>query len=280
MSQPTYPGGVAAAIGLGGAASVLPAAIPSSPEGWPLVDLHVHPDNSTIDAIAALSREHGVVFGMVEHAGTRENVYPRVLSNDAELLAWTTALNGTGFYKGVQAEWTDWFGCFSKPALATLDYVLTDTMTFPGPAGRRMKLWEKDAVLDDNAERFMDRYVDWHLAILDQQPIDVLANVSWLPAPFADRYETLWSEARIDKVIEAFTRNGIAMEISSGFQLPKPRFLRQAKAAGVKFCFGSNGRYPAMGRLDYALQSARDLALTPAHLWLPGHHGPRGARRV
>jgi histidinol phosphatase-like PHP family hydrolase len=246
-----------------------------SAEGWPLLDLHVHPDNSTLDAIVALSRERGVAFGMVEHAGTKENVYPRVLSNDAELREWTTALAGRGVYKGVQAEWTDWADCFSRPALATLDYVLTDTMTFPGPDGRRMKLWEKEAVLDADPERFMDRYVGWHLEILDRQPIDVLANVSWLPAPFAERYEALWTEARIASVVEAFIRNGIAMEISAGFLLPKLRFLRQAKAAGVKFCFGSNGRYPAMGRLDYALQCARDLGLTPADVWLPGQNGPR-----
>lgn len=258
----------------------LPADLPLSPEGWPLVDLHVHPDNSTLAAITALSQERGVVFGMVEHAGTKENVYPRVLSTDAELLDWTTALAGQGVFKGVQAEWTDWAVGFSTQALGTLDYVLTDTMTFPGPDGRRMKLWEKEAVLDANPERFMDHYVDWHLQILEQSPLDVLANVSWIPTPFAERYKALWTEARMAKVIEAFVRHGIAMEISAGFQLPRLRFLREAKAAGVRFCFGSNGRYPAMGKLDYALQCARDLELTAAHLWLPEGNGPRGARRA
>jgi hypothetical protein len=27
----------------------------------------------------------------------------------------------------------------------------------------------------------------------------------------------------------------------------------------VKFCFGSNGRYPAMGQLDYSVQMAKEL---------------------
>jgi len=251
---------------------------PLSPEGWPLVDLHAHPDNSTVDAIVALAPQRGVMLGMVEHAGTRENVYPRVLSHDAELRDWTAALEGRGVYKGVQAEWTDWAGCFSKSALGTLDYVLTDTMTFPGPAGRRMKLWEPSAVIDDDAERFMGAYVEWHLAILSQQPIDVLANVSWLPAKFADRYETLWTDTRVATVVAAFVRHGVAMEISAGFRLPHLRFCRIAREAGVKFCFGSNGRYPAMGRLEYSLQLARELALTPADFWLPGDAGPRAAR--
>lgn len=270
--------GAAMACGMTVAGCATRSDIPASPEGLPLVDLHVHPDNSTVDAIVALSREQGVKYGMVEHAGTKENVYPRVLSNDEELLSWTSALEGKGVYKGVQAEWLDWSGCFSKKALATLDYVLTDTMTFPGPGGKRMKLWEKEAVIEDSADFFMNDYVDWHLRILNEQPIDMLANVSWLPGKFAKSYATLWTQRRIEMVVGAFLEQGIAMEISSSFMLPQGHFLRVAKAMGVKFCFGSNGRYPNMGKLDYSLQMARELGLKKSDMWLPGKHGPRAAR--
>jgi len=44
--------------------------------GFQQVDFHVHLDNSTIDQVAALSKERGVKFGIVEHAGTKENKYP------------------------------------------------------------------------------------------------------------------------------------------------------------------------------------------------------------
>lgn len=273
--------GAGAMLAGGGAGGARAAArdpdVPLSPDGLPLVDLHAHPDRSTIDAIVALARERGVKLGMVEHAGTRENVYPRMLSNDAELLAWTRELEGRGVYKGVQAEWIDWSSCFSKRALAALDFVLGDAMTFPGPDGRRMKLWEKEAVIDDDASRFMDRFVEWHVQILHEQPIDLLANVSWLPAKFAADHERLWTERRVTRVVEAFARRGIAMEISSSYQLPKLSFLRIARAAGLKFTFGSNGRYPNMGRLDYSLEMARTLRLTRADVWLPGGKGPRAA---
>lgn len=251
---------------------------PRSPEGLPLVDLHVHPDNSTVEAIVALGKQQGVKYGMVEHAGTRENVYPRMLSNDAELLSWTRELEGKGVFKGVQAEWIDWAGCFSKRALASLDYVLTDAMTIYGPDGRRMKLWEKTAVIDDNAQRFMDRYVEWYLQILAEQPIDLLANVSWLPAKFAEDYDKLWTEQRVSKVLAAFVKQGVALEISSSYKLPKLPFLRQARSAGLKFTFGSNGRYPNMGKLDYSLQAARELGLQAGDMWLPGQAALRAAR--
>ncbi len=270
--------GAATACSLTAAGCATRGKLPATPDGLPLVDLHVHPDNSTVDAIVALSKEQGVLYGMVEHAGTKENVYPRVLSNDEELLSWTGGLEGKGVYKGVQAEWVDWSGCFSKKALGTLDYVLTDTMTFPGPDGRRMKLWEKEAVIDDRADYFMDAYVEWHLQILYEQPVDVLANVSWLPAKFAESYAMLWTPQRVRKVVTAFVKQGVAMEISSSFKLPKIHFLRIAMEGDVKFCFGSNGRYPNMGRLDYSLQTAKELGLKPGDMWLPGKNGARAGQ--
>lgn len=238
----------------------------------PLVDLHVHLDNSTIDKVVELSRQRGVTFGIVEHAGTKENKYPVVLSSDEELGRYLAMLEGKPVYRGVQAEWTDWPGCFSPQMLARLDYVLTDAMTFPGRDGQRVKLWEQDVesrVEMADKQAFMDRYVDWHVEILCKQPIDILANVSWLPKPLASDYEAYWTPVRIRKVAEAAAQHQVALEISSGYRLPKPYFLKIAKAAGVKFSFGSNGRYPHMGRIDYCLQMAKELGLTRADLFVP-----------
>jgi len=255
---------------------------PSPAPGLPRLDLHAHLDGSTIDAVAALGRERGVRLGIVEHAGTKENQYPVVLSNDAELAACLAMLEGKGVYRGVQAEWTDWMGCFSRSALARLDYVLTDAMTYPGKDGRRVKLWEADApnrVDMADPAAFMDRYVDWYVRILEEQPIDVLANVSWLPKPLAPAYDSLWTTARIRRVADAAARLGVAIEISSGFRLPTLGWLRVAREAGVKFCFGSNGRYPKMGLLEYSLKTASDLGLKEADLFTPAPDGRKAVQR-
>ncbi len=259
-----------------GASATRPAA------ALPLVDLHVHLDNSSIDQVLPLSRERGVKFGIVEHAGTRENQYPVVLSNDEELRAHIRNLDGKGVYKGVQTEWTDWRECFSREALGGLDYVLTDAMTFPGRDGKRVKLWEKDAadrVDMTDREAFMDRYVDWHVRILTTQPIDILANVSWLPAPLAGEYDRFWTERRIRRVADAAAKHRVALEISSSFKLPNLRFLRIARDAGIKFTFGSNGRYPNMGRLEYSVATARELGLTRSDLFMPTPNGAKAGQR-
>lgn len=262
------------------AESTPPAGSPAA--DLPRLDLHVHLDNSTIDQVLKLAEERGVKFGIVEHAGTKENKYPVVLSNDDELGRYLAMLDGKPVYRGVQTEWTDWVGCFSQKMLARLDYILTDAMTFPGRDGQRVKLWEKDVETRvDMADKqaFMDRYVDWYVAILEQQPIDILANVSWLPAPLAVDYDLYWTEARIRRVANAAVKYGVAIEISSGYRLPKRRFLEVAKAQGVKFCFGTNGRYPKMGQLDYSLAMAGELGLTRADMFTPASEGQKAVQR-
>ena len=244
----------------------------------PLVDLHVHLDNSTIDDVVRLGEERKVKFGIVEHAGTKENQYPVVLSNDAELEGYLAMLEGKPVYKGIQAEWIDWMDCFSRDVLARLDYVLTDMMTWPGNDGQRQKMWEPGLDIG-NPATFMDRYVDFYVENIEQMPIDILANVSWLPAPFAADYDALWTEARVGRVVDAAVQYGIAIEISSGFELPKRAWLEQAKAAGVKFSFGSNGRYPKMGLLDYSLNMAREIGLTQADLFTPAPEGQKAVQR-
>jgi histidinol phosphatase-like PHP family hydrolase len=251
---------------------------PAGGPGFPLIDFHVHLDNSTIDQVLELSGPRGVKFGIVEHAGTKENKYPVVLSNDAELKRYLAMLEGKPVFKGVQAEWTDWMGCFSPGALAQLDYVLTDAMTFPDKLGQRHKLWEPGLDLEDK-EAFMDRYVEWHVEIMAKEPIDILANTTWLPAALAPDYDRLWTPARMQRVVDAALRHRVALEISSSYKLPRLPFLKLAKAAGAKFSFGSNGRYPNMGRLDYCVAVARDLGLERSDMFTPAPDGQKAVQR-
>ena len=257
-----------------GAALVGPApTAPARPAArGALVDFHVHLDNSSIAKVMEISRQRGVKFGIVEHAGTKENVYPTVLSNDAELAGYLKMLDGYPVYRGVQTEWTDWASGFSPAALARLDYVLTDGMTFPGKDGRRVKLWEKDVetrVEMSDRQAFMDRYVDWYLQINARPPLDIFANFSWLPRPLAGDYEKYWTARRMQRVVDALVKHRVAMEISASYKLPSRAFVEMAKAAGVKFSFGSNGRYPKMGQLEYSLEMAQTVGLTRAHMFRP-----------
>jgi histidinol phosphatase-like PHP family hydrolase len=125
----------------------------------------------------------------------------------------------------------------------------------------------------------MDRFVDWHVEIISKQPIDIFANTSWLPASMAADYELYWTPERVKKVATAAVEHRVALEISASFKLPKLSFLQIAKAAGVKFSFGSNGRYPNMGKLEFSLEMARALKLTKADMFTPAPDGQKAVQR-
>lgn len=258
------------------AAAPSPPPIPFTPEGFPLVDYHVHLDELGLDRMAEVSKSKGVLFGIVEHAGTKEHKYPVVLGNDADLQRHIDRLAAKPVLKGIQAEGLDWMTCFSKAVVAKLDYVLTDALTFVERDGRLVNLWKKEQVKIDDPQDFMDRYVEHHVKIIATEPIDILANGTYLPEVLQKDFDALWTEKRMGRIIDAAAKYKVAIEISSGFKLPKLNFLRLAKAAGVKFSFGSNGRKETVvGELAHSIEMARALGLAKSDFFTPAPPGKK-----
>ena len=233
---------------------------------FPVIDYHVHLDGFGIDKIAEISKARGIPFGIVEHAGTKENKYPVVLGNDEDLARYIAMLDGKGVFKGVQAECYDWMTVFSKEAIAKLDFVLSDAMTFVEKDGSRVELWKAEKVKIADKQDFMDRYTDFTVRRA-KEPIDILACATFLPAVIANEYDALWTEGRMKRIIDAAVKNNVAIEIAAWAKLPRPAFLKLAKAAGAKFSFASNGRGQNAGKLDYSLQMARELGLKAADMF-------------
>ncbi len=247
---------------------------PSRVNDIPLVDYHVHRDGTTLEKLLEVSRRRGVKFGIVEHAGKRENDYPIILANDDELKSYLASLEGKPVFKGVQAEYLDWMTCFSKEAVAQLDYVLSDAMTIRGRDGRRVKMWSPAFEIGD-PERFMDRYADFHAEVIASEPIDILANPTWLPKALEEQYDLLWTPKRFQKIVDAAVKHNVAIEINSQYLIPRLPLLRMAKEAGVKFSFGSNIRGPDVGKLDYCVEMIRALGLKPADMFRPAPAGKK-----
>ncbi len=245
--------------------------------GFPLVDYHVHLNAATLEQVLAASQAAGFKYGIVEHAGTKENQYPIVLSNDKELQEWIAKLEGKPVYKGVQAEWIDWMPCFSKDVFAQLDYVLTDTMTVRDASGKRTKAWLAPYDPGNDAEAFMKMYVDWNVEILEREPLDIFSHPTWLPRNFNGDFDKLWTAERMKKVVDALKRTGTACEIDTGMRLPKLPFLQMAKEAGVKFSIGSNSQGRTVSQLTFAIDLAKALGLTAKDMFVPA---PKGRKPI
>lgn len=250
------------------------SAEPPLDEGFdfPIIDFHAHVEgNFTLQRALELANARGAKLGLAEHAGCREEVH-----NDATLKAYLERVKDAPVYKGIQAEGLDWMKCFSKEAIADLDFVLSDALTFPEKDGRLVHLWTPEAVITDKQD-FMDRYVDFNVQVISTEPIDIFANPTFLPEAIVKEYDTLWTEMRMKKVIDAAAKYGVAIEINSLYNIPSEKFLRMAKAAGVRFSFGSNAHGEGVGKLDYSIRMARMLGLTPANMFMPA---PRAQKPI
>jgi len=105
---------------------------------------------------------------------------------------------------------------------------------------------------------------------MDQEPIDIYVNATYLPDALMGRYDELWTFDRMDRVIDALKRNKIAMEISARYRIPSETFIKRAKASGVKFTFGTNNTGAQdLGRLEYCLDMVRNCNLRKEDIWVP-----------
>ena len=235
----------------------------------PRVDLHAHihgesaRDKTMTPAEAtALSRKLGVRLGVLGEGGCAGDIH-----DDHTLGAFIESLAGQPVWRGLQVYGFEWQRCLSKTNLDKLDYIAADALIFPQPDGKNVWLWLPGVEFPD-AQDFMNRYVEHNLRVISQR-VQIWANPTYLPDSLQSRYATLWTEARMDRLIGAAVNNGVAIEINAHFRIPSVAFLKRAKAAGAKFSFGSNRHVDGIGEIDYCLQTARQCGLTAADIYVP-----------
>jgi len=238
---------------------------------FPLVDFHIHLKGGlTLAEALALSRQTGINYGIAINGGVG---FP--ITNDAGIEAFYNNMKGAPVFIGMQAEGREWPTLFTPAAVAKFDYVFTDGMTIFDHRGQRARLWMKDEVEIPDKQVFMDHLTDTIVGILNNEPIDIYVNPTFIPDVIAAEYDALWTPTRLDRIIQAAAKNGVAVEISSRYRLPKAPFIRAAKQAGVKFTFGTNNGDHNLGRDEYSLQIAQQCGLTWEDMWMPKPEGQK-----
>jgi hypothetical protein len=239
--------------------------------GFPIMDLHVHlKGDLTMEEALAQSRYKGIDYGIAVNCGKAEN-FP--INNDQELLDYIATVVKVPAFNAMQAEGREWVDIFSREAVSTFDYVFSDAMTFVDAEGVPVQMWRADQLerLDfSDPEAFMDKLVDYIVTILNDEPIDIYVNATYLPDPIVDQYDALWTEDRMRKVIQAAIDNEVAIEISARLKMPSYTFVKLGKEMGVKFTFGTNNVNSKLGNLTYCLEAIEECGLTRDNMWVPG----------
>jgi histidinol phosphatase-like PHP family hydrolase len=240
---------------------------------FPIVDYHVHLYGNIQWAVELL-KKRGVKFGIVEHPGPGYKIV-----NDEVLKKYIDTLKNYPVYKGLQPVYPNWAKAFSKELLYQLDYILMDALTLPEKDGSWLRIWRKETKVADK-EAFMKRYVDFNLQILSSEPIDIFAWPTFLPACIADEYDALWTDERMQKIIDVAVKKDIAIELNELAKVPKIKFVKMAKKAGAKFTFGTDSRNDSAGKFEYCLQIARQGGLTIKDMFVPKPDGKKAVQRA
>ncbi len=231
-----------------------------------IIDLHVHlKGDLTIDEAIKKSEADGVKYGIAANCGLG---FP--IQTEAQIDSFVVKMRQyPQFYLGMQAEGREWLNLFSKEALAKFDYVFTDAMTFTDVKGRRNRIWIKEETWIDDEQQFMDYLVETAEKIILTEPINIYVNPTYLPEQMADRYDHFWTEGRMMKLIEAAKDKGVAIEINNRFKLPSEKFIKLAKATGLKFTIGTNNIDKNFTKPYYALEMIEKCGLVSSDFWVP-----------
>ena len=242
-------------------------------EEFPITDLHIHlKGNLTLDDAVKKSAEEKINYGIAFNCG-----YKFPIHSDSQIDSVVQLMkNYPQFYMAMQAEGREWVDIFSRESRDKFDYVFTDGMTFTDASGRRNRIWIKEETWIDNEEEFMDYLVNTIVRILNEEPINIYVNPTFLPEQMAGRYDLFWTGERMDKVIEAARQNKIAIEINNRYRIPSYEFLKRAKKAGVKFTIGTNNKDENFSGAEYAREIISRLKLKEDDFYQPVNRRQNG----
>lgn len=237
--------------------------------GFPMIDYHVHlKGDVTVEDIVDKGLRTGIFGSIAPNCGVG---FP--VDTNEKLEAFYEQYKDVPVFLAMQAEGREWVNTFEKESIAKYDYVFTDAMTFSNASGKRMRLWIDEEVEVGDPDEFMELLVSVIEDVLDNEKIDIYVNPTFLPSVIADDYDVLWTQPRMERVVDALVRNGIALEINARYRLPGEALISMAKDKGVRFAFGTNNSDHDFANLDYCFDMIEACGLTPGDMFFPKPDG-------
>ena len=240
--------------------------------GIQIVDWHLHIRGGMTPELAAeREAKSGIRSTAMENHGREWEICDNARLRAFAEKAKQVQVNGHRLPVGIQVNDRDWFRQIDAETRAQFDYILADTMIMGKLAnGRDKRLWLVKSLdeLGGDPEAWMEQYMAHNLQILDE-PISILANPTYLPAPLNAMADKLWTEARMRAIIAKAVAKGVAIEIQAESPYPRPRFLKLAREMGAKFSFGTNNFDPRPKDLSRWLEAITWLDLHGEDIWTP-----------
>lgn len=240
-------------------------------------DLHAHTTMSDGDLplarVAELARERGVFIGIADHVSTRNT--ERFVATEEAVRRYQDALEGAPVLRSAEFCWCDtlWQD-LPDEVMERFDYRIGSNHGFWLPDGTTASPWWQrlPAPWDREPGRLMDLMVANLCDMVRTMPVQIAAHSTLMPPALLalDDADAWWTAEREDRYVEAVVDSGVALEISNRYRLPHDRLLRKAREAGARFSLGSDGHTEQqVGRLEWAVETARRVGITDADLFVP-----------
>ena len=235
-----------------------------------LRDYHIHlRGGMTPERAVERAKKTGVKSGVLENTGSEwplstNEILDKFVANIERLNA--TLPEDERLKIGVQVNDRDWYKTIDLKIYRRLDFVLADTMIMTEPDGTNTRLWLLLKDYDVDQDEWFERYFQ-HCMTVVSEPIDILANVTYLPEFIASRYDELWTEERMTALIQAAIDNNVALEIQAESAFPQPKFIELALKMGAKFSFGSNNHDAALKDASVWKKRIEEFNIQKDSLW-------------
>ena len=231
-------------------------------DNFPLVDLHALDVKRAFDLDKALAdaRAGGLFVGLSARAGARQQVH-----DDHSAARLVEMFGGKPLFLGLRVDPSGLGPRITRKGLAGVDFVMLD--------GEVIDARRQQASGDPQA--YAEALVNATVAAFDL-PVDVYGAPTYVPPQFAGDRAAMWTDARVQQLIDAAVAKKVAIEINGRLQLPGEAFVRKAKAAGAKFTLGECAVDTPAGA--YCFDLVEKAGLGWRDMYEPGHEPPRALR--
>lgn len=201
----------------------------------PLVDYHIHlRGGMTAEKAFDWEKKTGIRSGVLENTGKG---WP--LSDNEKLAAFIKDAKRFPLLIGIQVNDRDWYKTLSPENAKQIDYVLADTMIMAMEKEKPQKLWLENEYTIADPAAWLDRYFEHCLTVVNE-PIQILANPTYLPPRMEKYYDEFWNTERMTKLIDAAVKNKVALEIQTTSKFPNEKFIELARKRGAMLTIGRN----------------------------------------
>jgi histidinol phosphatase-like PHP family hydrolase len=179
----------------------------------------------------------GFVFAISDHYSS---LMP--MKDDAALGVYLDELEKYPVYRAVEVDLGEQLP-MSENNRARLDYLIGSVHTVVTEEGERLPISRQG-----EPEGGLDRYMDLYIAAVRRDvlagTVQIIGHPTFLPGLRSRLlHDQLWTPERRRSVLEAVVQSGVALEISTRYQVPTPVLMREALEAGVRFAVGSDSHW-------------------------------------